>query len=59
MSLNKFVCGSFKNPAVPLTVSIPTDFYSQKLWAFIFLALDPGAGGLVWGCTVVIIVALS
>ena len=31
------------------TASIPSSFYSQKLWRFIFLALEPWTGVLVWG----------
>ena len=33
-------------PAASSTDSIPTGFCSQKLWGLIFLALEPGDGGL-------------
>ena len=36
-------------PEVSSTNSIPGGFCSQKLWRLIFLALEPGLEGLVWG----------
>ena len=50
MSLSESVCGPFKRNCQRLqqflsfTVSIPTGFYSLKLWRLIFLALEPWAG---------------
>ena len=54
VNLSKSVHGPFKRNSLGFqkflssTASIPTGFYSQMLWGFIFLALEPRAGGLVW-----------
>ena len=34
---------SLENPAISSATPTPTGFYSQKLWGFIFLALEPWA----------------
>ena len=54
VKLSKSMCGALQeempeNPMISSTIPTHTGFYSQKLWGFIFLALEPWLGGLLWG----------